>query len=216
MVIKHTGAAYQYKGMTFAIGQRIYANGQSDWEGLFGVITEIRTDGDKETENETADIYCSLDAPVLPADVTELEERFSGLYQEPKTIEDISLDEVIMAPEMIEPLEPWTGREKKTVWAVAVDWSWHGEHGHLEEICTDYPDAKRKLTEYLSEEFDNSTLLQWQADDRYAAVSGNDSYECYEKEDYQRNQYHICIERKDLVMGPVFIREITEETGGAI
>ena len=58
MVIKHTGAAYQYEGMTFAIGQRIYANGQSDWEGLFGVITEIRTDGDKETENETADIYC--------------------------------------------------------------------------------------------------------------------------------------------------------------
>lgn len=215
MVIKHTGAAYQYEGMTFAIGQRIYANGQSDWEGLFGVITEIRTDGDKETENETADVYCSFDVPVLPADVTELEKRFSSLYREPKTIEDISLDEVIMAPEMIEPLEPWTGRKKKNVWAVVIDWSWHGEHGHLEEICTDYPDAKRKLTEYLAEEFDNSTLLQWQADDRYAAVSGNDSYECYEKEDYQRNHYHICIERKDLVMGPVFIREITEETGGA-
>lgn len=208
MVIKHTGAAYQYEGMTFAIGQRIYANGQSDWEGLFGVITEIRTDGDKETENETADIYCSFDVPVLPADVTELEKRFSRLYREPKTIEDISLDEVIMAPEMIEPLEPWTGREKKNVWAVVVDWSWHGEHGHLEEICTDYPDAKRKLTEYLSEEFDSSTLLQWQADDRYAAVSGNDSYECYEKEDYRENHYNISIEKRNLVLDSAFIREM--------
>ena len=201
--------------MTFAIGQRIYANGQSDWEGLFGVITEIRTDEDKETENETPDIYCSFDVPVLSADVKELEKRFSSLYREPKTIEDISLDEVIMAPEMIEVLEPWAGRKKKTVWTVAIDWSYHGEHGHLEEICTDYLDAKRKLTEYLTEEFDNSTLLQWQADDRYATVSEKDSYECYEKEDYQENHYHICLERKDLVMSPVFIREITEESGGA-
>ena len=201
--------------MTFAIGQRIYANGQSDWEGLFGVITEIRTDGDKETENETADIYCSFDVPVLPADVTELEKRFSSLYREPKTIEDISLDEVIMAPEMIEVLEPWAGRKKKTVWTVAIDWSYHGEHGHLEEICTDYLDAKRKLTEYLAEEFAGNTLLQWQLDDRYATVSEKDSHECYEKEDYQKNHYHICIERKDLVMGPAFIREITEGTGGA-
>lgn len=77
MVIKRTGDSFQYENMTYTIGQRIFANGQSDWEGLFGVITEIRTDGDKETENETPDIYCSFDIPVLPADVTELEERFS-------------------------------------------------------------------------------------------------------------------------------------------
>lgn len=160
MVIKRTGDSFQYENMTYTIGQRIFANGQSDWEGLFGVITEIRTDGDKETENETPDIYCSLDVPVLPADVKELEERFSNLYREPKKMEDISLDEVIMALEMIEPLEAWAGRKKKNVWAVVIDWSRHGEHGHLEEICTDYLDAKRKLTEYLTEEFDNSTLLQ--------------------------------------------------------
>lgn len=215
MVIKRTGDSFQYKNVAYTIGQRIFANGQSDWEGLFGVITEIRTDGEKETENETPDIYCSFDVPVLPADVKELEERFSSLYREPKKQEDISLDEVIMAPEMIEPLEPWTDRKKKPVWAVVIDWSCHGEHGHLEEICTDYLDAKRKLTEYLAEEFDNSTLLQWQSDDRYAIVSEKDSYECYKKEDYQNNHYHICLERKDLVMSPVFIREITEESGGA-
>lgn len=108
MVIKRTGEIYQYEGMTYTIGERIYANGQSDWEGLFGVITEIRTDEDKETENETPDVYCSFDVPVLPADVKELEERFSDLYREPKKIEDISLDEVIMAPEMIEAVAELT------------------------------------------------------------------------------------------------------------
>lgn len=215
MVIKQTGNIYEYEGITYTIGERVYANGQSDWEGLFGVITEIRTGHDKETENETPDIYCSFDVPVLPADVKELEERFSDLYQEPKKMEDISLDEVIMAPEMIESLKSWSDREKKNVWAVVIDWSYHGEHGHLEEICTDYLDAKRKLTEYLSEEFDNSTLLQWQSDDRYVTVYEKDSYECYGKEDYQNNHYHICIERKNLVLDSIFIREITEEFGGA-
>lgn len=112
MVIKRIGDIYQCEGMIYTIGKRIYANGQSDWEGLFGVITEIRTGEDKETENETPDIYCSFDVPVLPADVKELEERFSDLYQEPKKMEDISLDEVIMAPEMIEAVSELT--EKST------------------------------------------------------------------------------------------------------
>lgn len=214
MIINKTGASFVYKGITYTIGERIYANCESDWQGLYGTITEIRAGEDKDTENETPDIYCSFDVPVLPADVKELEERFSSLYREPKKMEDISLDEVIMAPEMIEPLEPWTDRKKKNIWAVVIDWSCHGEHGHLEEICTDYPDAKRKLTKYLAEEFDNSTLLQWQSDDRYATVSEKDSYKCYEKEDYQNNHYHICIERKSLMMSSVFIREIIEESGG--
>ncbi len=215
MVIRKTGDTYKYEGMTYTIGERIYANGQSDWEGLFGVVTEIRTGSDKETENETPDICCSFDIPVLPSDVKELEERFSNLYREPKKMEDISLDEVIMAPEMIEPLQSWADRKKKDVWAVVVDWSYYGEHGHLEEICAGYPDAKRKLTEYLSEEFDNSTLLQWQADDRYVTVSGKDSYECCEREAYQNNHYSICMERKSLVLDSVFIREIAGQTGGA-
>lgn len=210
MVIRRTGDTYNYEGVAYTIGGRVYANGQSDWEGLFGSITEIRTGTDKETENETPDIYCSFDAPVLQPDVKELEEHFSSLYQEPKKLEDICLDEVIMAPEMIEPLQSWADREKKEVWAVAVDWSCHGEQGHMEEICAEYLDAKRKLTEHLSEEFENSELLRWQEDERYAVISEKDSYECYEKDNYQNNHYHICIERKDLVLSPAFIRETAD------
>ena len=33
----------------------------------------------------------------------ELEDRLSALYGEPKTMDDITLDSVIMAPEMLEP-----------------------------------------------------------------------------------------------------------------
>ena len=216
MEINRPGATFEYEGVTYTIGAKIYANNQSDWKGLFGVITEIRTDEDKETENETPDIYCSFDVPILPVDVKELEERFSDLYREPKKMEDISLDEVIMAPEMIELLESWADRKRKNVLAVVIDWSYHGEHGHLEEICTGHLDAKRKLTEYLSEEFDNSELSQWQADDKFTTISGKDRFECYHKTDYQENHYSISIEKRNLVLDSAFIREMydihTDET----
>lgn len=139
MVIKQTGDIYQYEGITYTIGERIYANEQSDWEGLFGVITEIRTDEDKETENETPDIYCSFDVPVLPAVVKELEERFSNLYREPKKMEDISLDEVIMAPEMIEPIESWADRKKKNVSAVVEEYTKEKPICYQPETNTEYP-----------------------------------------------------------------------------
>lgn len=88
--------AIMYKGTTYQIGAQIVANEQSEYQGLFGMITKIR-DG----ENEAPEIYCSFEAPVLPCEVKELEERFSALRHEPKTIDKIDLDSVLMAPEMI-------------------------------------------------------------------------------------------------------------------
>lgn len=64
------------------------------------------TDGeDKRTENSTPDFYCCFDPPVLPYDIKQLEEIFSDLYDFPKTLEDIILDYVIMAPEMVIPVQ---------------------------------------------------------------------------------------------------------------
>ena len=63
---------------------------------------EIRSGDDCETENDTPDIYCAFDPPTSEDIVLELEGRFSALYGEPKTMDDITLDSVIMAPEMLE------------------------------------------------------------------------------------------------------------------
>ena len=65
---------------------------ESEYGGLYGTITEIRDGEDKETENETPDLYCSFEVPVMPCEVKKLEEIFSDLYDEPKTIDDIILD----------------------------------------------------------------------------------------------------------------------------
>lgn len=102
MIKDRTGDTFEYEGKIYAIGARVIGTAESEYEGLYGVITEIRDGEDKETENETPDIYCTFDVPDDETMIKEIEERFTDLYETEKTIDDIVLDEVIMAPEMIE------------------------------------------------------------------------------------------------------------------
>lgn len=103
MIYERNGESITADGVTFAVGERVIAI-DSDYAGLKGYITEIRTGADKETENETDDIYCCFDIPESEEEIKLLEKHFSDLFQEEKTIDDISIDLVIMAPDMIRGL----------------------------------------------------------------------------------------------------------------
>lgn len=103
MIYAKNGESITADGITFAVGERVIAT-DSDYAGLKGYITEIRTGADKETENETDDIYCCFDIPEDKEEIKLLEEHFSDLFQEKKTIDEIPLDLVIMTPEEIRRL----------------------------------------------------------------------------------------------------------------
>ena len=102
MILQENGARFCTEGKVFTIGGIICANDESEYAGLCGTVMEIRSGDDCETENDTPDIYCAFDPPTSKDMVLELEGRFSALYGEPKTMDDIVLDSVIMAPEMLE------------------------------------------------------------------------------------------------------------------
>lgn len=104
MVLNRNGTVFSTDGKEFKIGGVVFANDESEYMGLYGTVTEIRTDDDQETENDTPDIYCEFLAPASIAIAAELEARFSDLYEQPKKLEEISLDCVIMSPEMLEPI----------------------------------------------------------------------------------------------------------------
>jgi len=103
MICSRNGESIIAEGITFSVGERVIAT-DSDYAGLKGYITEIRTGPDKETENETNDIYCCFDIPENEDEIKLLEEYFSDLFHEKKTIDDIGLDLVIMAPDMLRRL----------------------------------------------------------------------------------------------------------------
>lgn len=69
----------------FKIGQRVRTTPDSDYAGLEGMILEIRTGEEKETDNPTPDILCCFALPESETAVQKLEERFSSLYDMPKS-----------------------------------------------------------------------------------------------------------------------------------
>ena len=93
MVIRKKGTVFCVDGKEFKIGGGVFANDESEYMGLYGTVTEIRTDEDRETENDTPDIYCEFMPPDSVAMAAELETRFSDLYRQDMEI-DVQLENV--------------------------------------------------------------------------------------------------------------------------
>ncbi|MEY8389814.1 hypothetical protein D3Z47_02100 [Lachnospiraceae bacterium] len=208
MIINRIGDKFEYEGTTYVIGAPIVGTPESEYEGLYGAVTEIRDGEDKETENETPDLYCSFELPVLPCEIRELGERFSSLYQDLRTEKDIILDCVIMAPEMIHPLDNLKEcRHYPTVCLLLEDWAVDGEPGGSFEVYTDFDDAKRMLAQKLGEEQETGCILNWGTHKKFVEFSSSSSYECYIDGEYSENHYSISIVTRKLCASERFIRE---------
>ena len=119
MIINKNGETFIAGNKIFRIGGMVLANDNSDYCGLCGRITEIRDGDDKETENEGPDIYCDFDIPERDYMVTEIECRFSLLYQMQKHITELPFDSVVMAPEMLEPVTDKLPESGERLYALA-------------------------------------------------------------------------------------------------
>lgn len=97
--MKNTTTELQWRDVILKPGQCVRTTNDSDYAGLEGVILEIHTGEDKETDNLTPDIHCCFDYPESEIQVQKLEERFSSLYNMPKKLEELGLDEIIMSPD---------------------------------------------------------------------------------------------------------------------
>lgn len=209
MILNRTGAEFEYEGVTYTIGGAIVGTTESEYAGLYGRINAIHDGEDKETENETPDIYCEFDHPVIPHEVKALEDTFSDLYHQPKTIADIVLDMVIMAPEMIRLLDDLRSMRKRVnVFLVMEDWAVNGEHGNDCEAFSDHDDAKRVMTNRIREELEDGSVPSWRESSIFVENSSMDFYEAYLDGEYMENHYKIMIIRQPLMMSSRYIREV--------
>jgi hypothetical protein len=105
MILSKYGESLKIGDKVFTVGDRVLANDSSEYEGLYGEIIEIKTDPDKDTDNEGVDIHVCFEVPEDKKLISEIEDKFSKLYGESKTIDEIALDLVIMTPDMIDVVE---------------------------------------------------------------------------------------------------------------
>jgi len=83
------------------VGDLVLSTPEDEYSCLVGRVTDIKLlgDPDRDTENETDDVYVDFKEMEYSSErVAEIEEMFSDLYDEPKTMDGVPLDMTIMAP----------------------------------------------------------------------------------------------------------------------
>ena len=209
MIINRVGAQFTYEGVTYTIGDKILANDVSEYEGLFGVIHEIRTEDDRETENDTPDIHCHFYPPFDPKEIARLESRFSSLYRLPKKLEDISLDEVIMAPEMILVITPVNSTRIITAYLVEEEWAIKGDnYGKDVTLFLDENQARLKLTELVLHEMTEGCIADWIDDPRFDTEITSLYYEGWLQDDYCENHYKVSVSTKQICLSSELFNSI--------
>ncbi len=200
MIYNKNGEMFFYEDKMFIIGEEVFAS-ESDYAGLLGRITEIRTGEDRDTENEGPDIYCSFHKPILKQDAALLGKLKLGC-------EEPSLDLVIMAPEMLIPTrEIGAGFPNFKVYAVIEDCIVDGEEHPAKRIFTEQKHAEIFMRQSIHKERESGCIAEWSksklfVDEQYGELY----YTAYYKNEYCFNHYTIYIEELEMAISVPFIQ----------
>ena len=212
MILDRIGAAFYYEGKKYVIGEPILATDASEYEGLLGRILEIRDGVDKETDNEEPDIYCEFEEPVLKSDIWKLEQRMSGIYGERKTLEDISLDFVIMAPEMITTLSEIKNQSPVAeIYILTEDWAVNDNYGHSTGAFTSLEMAQLSMRQMLTKEKQEGCIPVWVDEADFVEDESDMSYSAYREGFWCESHYELTIQKLDIRMTPTFLRQAADE-----
>lgn len=214
MILNKPGQTFDYEGRKLMVGDQIVANGESEYEELFGTITEIRDGEDRETENDTPDIYCRFEEPVTPYETKKLEERFTDLYGTPKTIDEIALDMVIMSPEMVMTLkESERGKISISIFVITEDWADDDYSGFNVWFTSDMASAKQKMNLAIKEAMKGGGIFDLLGEEGIEEDSSELSYEIYSEGYYCSSHYSIYIKEDVFTCSAEFIKNLADGGG---
>lgn len=201
MIINQEGMRYTYNGMTYTVGAAVMATEASEYRGLFGTITEIRDGSDRETENDTPDIYCCFEPPLFPKEIQELEQRFSELYRMPKKLNEIALDMVIMAPEMVRVISP-DPKECKAceLYLLTTHCTTNLDSSSFTELYADYDAGRFALLQSVREEQQDGCVKDWADRDALEEEYCTDFYEAWHRDEYSEKHFTASIEKLSLTL----------------
>ena len=201
MIINKEGMRYTYGGTTYTIGAAVVATEKSAYQGLYGIITEIRDGADRETENDTPDIYCCFEPPLFQEEIQELEQRFTELYQSPKKLDEITLDMVIMAPEMVRVISPDPSVCKTCkVYLLTMQFTTSWDSGCITEMYADYDMARFAMLKGIREEQAEGCVKDWAEKDALEEEYCTDFYEAWHRDEYSEKHFTASIEKLSLTL----------------
>lgn len=127
-----------------------------------------------------------------------------------KYLEDIGLDIVIMAPDMLKVLEPIPPWQKLTIYTVREEWAFGGDYGEDFSLTTAPGMAKYILTELVTEQLESGYASEWADRPDWGVECTPRSYECGLHDSYCENHYKVCIEEQELPIDDDAVRSLLD------
>lgn len=194
MILNKKDEVFEYADKKYQVGEMVIANNQSDYVGLVGVITQIVTGEDKDTDNPYPDIYCDFIKPPFKDEIKILEENFSKWYGTKKKLEDLNLDGVIMAPCMIEQADKsTTSKDVIKIYLLTEDWAFDGDEGIETVAFTDFDEAKLQMRLKMYKERREGCVETWLDDEDFVEENSETSYEAYIEGYHCESHYTLTI-----------------------
>ena len=194
MILNKKDEVFEYADKKYQVGEMVIANNQSDYVGLVGIIAQIVTGEDKDTDNPYPDIYCDFIKPPFKDEIKILEENFSKWYGNKKKLEDLNLDGVIMAPCMIEQADKsTTSKDVIKIYLLTEDWAFDGDEGIETVAFTDFDEAKLQMRLKMYKERREGCVETWLDDEDFVEENSETSYEAYIEGYHCENHYTLTI-----------------------
>ena len=194
MILNKKDEVFEYADKKYQVGEMVIANNQSDYVGLVGIITQIVTGEDKDTDNPYPDIYCDFIKPPFKDEIKILEENFSKWYGTKKKLEDLNLDGVIMAPCMIEQADKsTTSKDVIKIYLLTEDWAFDGDEGIESVAFTDFDEAKLQMRLKMYKERREGCVETWLDDEDFVEENSETSYEAYIEGYHCESHYTLTI-----------------------
>jgi len=196
MILNKTGDQYIHNGITYTVGGEVFVVEEGPYEGLIGTITEIRDGEDMETDNETVDIYCDFDLPTIRCECERLAGRFSILHGQSMSLDEINLEQVIMALEMIRLLA--NENNDTTIHVLTEEWCSDNGYGRDIFVYTDPRKAKAKMMQLIRDDKRDGSMSEWMHQDDFVEEFDGHKYSAWLDNDY--DGYHYNLEMHELAI----------------
>ena len=211
IILSKIGEMIEYAGKKYAVGEKVIANKNSVYEGLIGTIYEIHTDTEKESCNETPDIYCRFREPVMKVNKEKVRKRLSEAYKKDIRLADVGLDCVIMSPEMLVCMSDLDdGAYKKKVYLLIEDAAVDSDTFYTTDVFADMDMAQQQFEIKLSKEMDKGMLKDITVSDEYVLEVGDNSFEYFRSGRFCEWHYSLKIIEDEIVIPNEFIKEINK------
>jgi len=214
MVLNFPGFRICYKGERYIIGEKIVVDG-GPYDGIYGVLAEIRSDEDSELGIGNVDFYFKLFAPLYDEDIRAFEQRYSGWCNEPKKLENIPMEKVRISIDGVKFLREDIVAHKVATFFVQEKWVIDEEGGTDIQVFLDRNLAEYYFLEQIYREKEEGFIREWQKIPGFYEKIGLNTYECGDKWSHSAKYYEVKLREDEIAIGDAAFEGIGQKYIGA-